>query len=610
MDPLPQHAALERPPWPRFPYKGFSFYGPKDVPLFAGREEHVKAFARLVLEDSTRFVLLQGATGCGKSSFLRAGLIPFLEGRQRGYEFRKEGPFQKAVFTRSTEKPLQRLAGEIFKLASQDYVFPSPEGEEHVCLKEALHGKNTIEDFARLVIGEPDRLVESLGSIAKVLPVMMILVVDQGEEVLSLGGGQKTDAEQDSYFRFLALFGESKFPLKLIIALRSDYFGDFLDAINEKSDETVTIPYFRLKNLGRSELIRAIKRPTQTEAVPGYGAPDYGFEFEDQLPEQIVDDLKDTAARGGLVGGELPVLQVVCETLYRKTQSRGKPWKITFADYALLGKVETQLNDYVDDVLISFCTEIMVAANKHAKAIVAWKDALTELALVQANNSITTAIRTLDQLEYALAKGGADSPDANRFGELLKYLAEDDQGVLRRERIRKLDQKVETAGYSLRHDAVGLVLVRWKDARRAGHGVQRGLRVIISVISWMYLVMGVVSGIGLFWNGARGVELLVPFGCGVAAFLFFLGLWRSRGSGRELRSYFGWQLITATNPVYRVLLGRRALDREGLIDLEQNPVFRLYLHTTPSFERLLNDARQRLGTGSRVERAARPSPEA
>src|SRR4029077_4870449 len=126
--------------------------------------------------------------------------------------------------------------------ATEGYTFESPDGKEHTDLRGALLQRASVDDFARMVIEEPAKLVESLSIIAKTLPVTLILVIDQGEEVLSIGG-QRAGVAEASYFRFLALFGESKYPLKLIVALRSDYWGDFVDAINSQSDEGTTIPY-------------------------------------------------------------------------------------------------------------------------------------------------------------------------------------------------------------------------------------------------------------------------------------------------------------------------------------------------------------------------------
>ena len=109
-------------PWPPTPYKGFSFYGPEDAPLFAGREQQVVNFAHKVEDSKLRIVFLYGATGCGKSSFLRAGVIPFLERKRRGFEFRKEKEDQsKAALIRSTSRPLQKLAEEVHDLGVSGY---------------------------------------------------------------------------------------------------------------------------------------------------------------------------------------------------------------------------------------------------------------------------------------------------------------------------------------------------------------------------------------------------------------------------------------------------------------------------------------------------------
>lgn len=584
-------------PWPDMPYKGFSFYGPNDVPLFAGREQQIIEFARIVGMADTRFVLLYGATGCGKSSFLRAGLIPFLEARLRGFEFRKHSQNQKskALFIRSTDTPLQELAKEIFKLCSEGYVFTSPMGQEHVDLHGALLGKSRLDDFARLVVREPVKLIESLRFIAVALPVTLVLVIDQGEEVLSLRRGLELEDTQATYFKFLALFGLSDFPLKLIIALRNEYYGDFQAAINEQFADPIPILYFRLKNLGAKELVDAIQRPTQPQAVDGYGPPMYGFKFEGGLPERIVDDLIRTAKAGGLVGGELPVLQVVCETLYSNTKSREKPWTITTQDYVDLGEIETQLNDYVDRVLISFCNEKEMPANKHALEILRWKDALTELAKIQANNTVTTDRKTIDDLVEAAGKS------VNHFGELLEYLSEDDRAVLREETIRKLGFETEIPCYSLRHDAVGLVLVRWQAARKASRGISASAQLFNLVGALGYILAGIVGvflGIyNIFGEGASLSESWLLFAGALGAGL--VGVSLLAASSRvvpEFQSY-RLQLLAVRSPIFRfftrVFIRGRILDAEGLKELAQNPVFRLYMRTTPDVQRLFNRASQR-----------------
>src|ERR671932_1553827 len=63
------------------PYKGLIRFEPEDSDLFFGREELVSALVAR-LEDST-FLAVVGHSGSGKSSLVRAGVVPELERRRR-----------------------------------------------------------------------------------------------------------------------------------------------------------------------------------------------------------------------------------------------------------------------------------------------------------------------------------------------------------------------------------------------------------------------------------------------------------------------------------------------------------------------------------------------
>jgi transcriptional regulator with XRE-family HTH domain len=60
----------------RLPYRGLARFDTSDAPVFFGRERFVARLARLAEE--RRLALLCGPSGSGKSSVLRAGLIPLL----------------------------------------------------------------------------------------------------------------------------------------------------------------------------------------------------------------------------------------------------------------------------------------------------------------------------------------------------------------------------------------------------------------------------------------------------------------------------------------------------------------------------------------------------
>src|SRR6266446_6872353 len=71
--------ALSRPPSAARPYKFLDYYTERDKSLFFGREQEVEAICSQIL--ARRSFILHGRSGVGKSSILRAGLMPKLKAR-------------------------------------------------------------------------------------------------------------------------------------------------------------------------------------------------------------------------------------------------------------------------------------------------------------------------------------------------------------------------------------------------------------------------------------------------------------------------------------------------------------------------------------------------
>ncbi len=102
-DPIVTSAADEPPPTPgEPPYRGLQVFEEHDAPLFFGREEIVAGLVRQLR--AARFLALIGASGSGKSSILRAGLIPAL---------REEKSAWRVLLLTPTAHPLEALAGAI-----------------------------------------------------------------------------------------------------------------------------------------------------------------------------------------------------------------------------------------------------------------------------------------------------------------------------------------------------------------------------------------------------------------------------------------------------------------------------------------------------------------
>jgi DNA-binding SARP family transcriptional activator len=274
---------------PRNPYKGLRPFGEADAIDFFGRE----MFAARLLERldavsrAGRLLLLVGPSGSGKSSVIRAGLLPLLRARSAP---RREG-WRVAIMLPGS-RPEEAL------LRSLDAVVPDADGL----------GAGMGADPADVDVGV------ALARAAAADPRPLLLVIDQLEELFALA----TDPAMPA--RFLrgiaaALTGPPPRPA-VVTSLRADWFdrpllSAELGALIQDGIEVVT-------PLTRDELERAIVRP----------AAAVGVELEPGLAADLEADVVDRP-------GALPLLQFALTELFE----RGNDKRLSRESYAAIGGV-------------------------------------------------------------------------------------------------------------------------------------------------------------------------------------------------------------------------------------------------------------------------------
>jgi hypothetical protein len=453
--------------WPNRPYKGLAPYSEADTVLLAGRENDTGKFIKKLRDGNTAIITLHGRTATGKSSFLRAAVIPELK-KLPTYEVIPAASPITPLLVRSTQDPLGRLADSVYEFI-QRFVKgrarggrkrPADDGHNIAELRGILNEYPTAESFRSAVTSSHRAFHSELGRVTRGVFGKLILFIDQGEEIVASRSTVDCGAVR-RYFDFLHWFCEKPLDAKICVSLRSEYKALFDDELFGRGIDPLRVASYHLGELDREGMIAAILHPTKPEKPPGgeSALEHYKFKFRPGVVEEIAERVM--AARPA--GGVLPTLQVICDRLYEYTrmarQETGAEWYIGREDFLSLGPPQEQILSHVKESLYEALREDRRERGlqfdlKHDDQFDAWLNVLTGFAELDADGRATT--RTLTKLEvFELAERCQCLSDA--VEGILKHLTDEREYV-----ITHLDGTGGQARYALMHDAVALVLSRWK----------------------------------------------------------------------------------------------------------------------------------------------------
>jgi hypothetical protein len=314
---------------PRFPYPGLRPFEPEEWSIFFGRESMIDdVIERLARQ---RLVLIHGASGSGKSSLVRAGVLPKLARQHLSH-----GAAWLTCAMRPSGGPLWNLAAELARIERR-------EGD----LKR-------IGEIIRLFNRRGATLSTVVGALDGFSDKRLCILVDQFEELFRF---ERESSREEAELFIDLLIGEiSAEPeaddaagikpeaaiepdcgvgnLHIIITMRSEFLGEC--ARFDRFAEAINRAQYLVPRLTRAALMRAIRQPAQL----------YSGEVTIELAERLIADV-----RGKL--DELPLIQHGLMLFWRKAAQSQRGAKVVL-DSAMLdgaGGLAQILSHHADGVM-------------------------------------------------------------------------------------------------------------------------------------------------------------------------------------------------------------------------------------------------------------------
>ena len=299
------------------PFPGLRPFEPDEEHLFFGREAETDELLRRLR--STRFLAVIGTSGSGKSSLVRSGLIPSLQG---GFMVSAGSSWRMAIL-RPGEDPIGHLAAAL----NGAKVGTTSEDEDVASTSTVL-----IESSLRRgSLG----LVEAVRIARLPRDQNILVIVDQFEELFRFRRSHQIQNSRDEAIAFvrllLAAAQQQNLPIYVVLTMRSDFISECMhfpglsDAVNSG--------LYLVGRMGRDALRAAITGPVAVAG--GTIAP--------RLVHRVLNDLGDDH-------DQLPLVQhALMRTWEHWATTRGAGTPVDIEDYEAVGGFHRALSQHAEE---------------------------------------------------------------------------------------------------------------------------------------------------------------------------------------------------------------------------------------------------------------------
>ncbi|MFN7647130.1 MAG: SUMF1/EgtB/PvdO family nonheme iron enzyme [Acidobacteriota bacterium] len=287
------------------PFRGLDTFEAEHAHLFFGRDPDVAAVLER-LHCGDRFLPIVADSGAGKSSFVRAGLIPALHRGRAGHDE------WRIATLKPGDQPLDALAQALPQLLPKASISQSGEAIA------------TGRRFLTPPSGHPgpEALCDALAALALPPGSRQLLFIDQFEELFT------QNADPTPFLNLVLRAAQRPHSrLQVVVTFRIDFFA--LCRRDERIWELLRQHYL-LPRLSGARLLDVIRKPAQLA----------GLAIDPGLAGTMVEEVGDEP-------GGLALLEHVLDRLWKECPGRPP----TFADYDRIGRLKGAVQKHADQVL-------------------------------------------------------------------------------------------------------------------------------------------------------------------------------------------------------------------------------------------------------------------
>lgn len=327
----------DRSSFRRNPYKGLKAFDETDASDFFGRDaiiqQMLSSLQRQLAQNQSSFMAVVGASGSGKSSVVRAGLIPYL----RSGGLHQSNNWLYITMTPG-ESPITTLAEKLNSISIQGQ-----------------------DDFVDILRTNAFDVVRMIGD--RVGHEHIFLLIDQFEEVFTQ---VEDEAERKKFIDLMVKLSQSDLKISITITLRADFYDKPL-AYRELG-ELIQPTTITVLPMSADELEQVILEPANS----------VNCIVQPSLVSQLIADTLNQP-------NALPLLQFTITELF---ENRARD-VLTLHSYESMGRLQGSVAQRAETVFLSLSAHhqhiaqrlflqlvILSDTNKTVRRRVLWKDAL------------------------------------------------------------------------------------------------------------------------------------------------------------------------------------------------------------------------------------------